>query len=200
MLLDSGKIDVLTAINWHYMGLNAGYPGTNGANELAGGSPAYQRKQVQYSAVIALTRTCSLVDPLGFDVYDSPTEISWLSLWTALSGGTCKAIQPLGGLLRKFFIDPSDNGIVVTGHNYSANVTKVVFAGGNPPTNINVGQQYLVETTPTSDKITIKTLAGSSVVPGSQPGEGCYISIIKPQVISSQTKLQVPTVSWNANQ
>lgn len=201
MLLDPGKITVLTnGINWPYMGMHGGYPGTNGVNELSGGSPLYQRKAIVWAAVTGLVRTCALVDTTGFDVYDSATEVDWLSFWLTQTGGSCQMIQPLGGFARKFFVDPSTGAFVVSAHNYSANVTKVVWAGGSPPTGITIGQKYIVETTPTSDTFTVKTLAGSSVTVSGQGGDGCYVSIIKPQTFSTQSKLTVPSVSINANQ
>lgn len=197
MLVDGGKVDTLTAINWPFASLHGAYPGNNGANELSGGSPAYARKAMSYSAVSGGVRTGSLTDSNGFDVYDGAT-VEWVGFWSAATGGVFKAAQPVGGQIRKFFIDPTDNAFVVPGHGWIAGQTKVVLANGTAPGNFNAGQVYDVSTVVSVDKVTL-SYSGSPVTPSGQAGEGCYISKIARQVIGSQTKLQLPTVTWNAN-
>lgn len=197
MLVDGGKSDVLTAINWPYMSLHSSYPGTNGANELSGGTPAYARKAITWSAVSGNVRSGALTDTTGFDVYNGAT-VQWLGFWSASTSGTFKAAQPVGGQIRKFYIDTTDSTFVIPSHGWTAGVTKVVMANGTVPGNFNAGQVYDVATTPSSDKVTLSS-SGVTVTPSSQPGEGCYISVIAPQTFGSQAKLQVPTVTWNAN-
>jgi len=84
---DNGKNSLLDglAADVAYLSLHTGNPGTNGANEVAGGSPAYARKSVTWAAASAgaLTSTNSQV----FDV-PAGTTIQYVGLWSSLTTGT----------------------------------------------------------------------------------------------------------------
>jgi hypothetical protein len=63
--------------------LHSADPGTNGANELGGGSPAYGRKAPAWSAPNAGVINSQVV----FDVPQNAT-VAWVGAWSATSGGT----------------------------------------------------------------------------------------------------------------
>lgn len=78
-----------------YLSVHTGSPGTTGANEATGGSPAYVRKPVTFNAAGA-------VGPLGSGVQPATTGVAWSSqcvfdlqantyshwgAWTAVSSG-----------------------------------------------------------------------------------------------------------------
>lgn len=72
-----------------YVALHSGNPGTTGtSNELTGGSPAYARKAATLNAAAGGAR--SLAASISFDIPPS-TVVTYASLWTALTGGTCLA-------------------------------------------------------------------------------------------------------------
>lgn len=68
-----------------YASLHTGNPSTTGANEVAGGSPAYARKSVTWAAASAGALTTS-----NSQVFDVPagTTIQYVGFWSASSGGT----------------------------------------------------------------------------------------------------------------
>lgn len=67
-----------------YLSLHSADPGTDGSNELSGGSPAYARQQGTFGAASGGQRLLS--SDLTFDVPAS--TVAWVGLWTAASGGT----------------------------------------------------------------------------------------------------------------
>lgn len=67
-----------------YVSLHTGSPGTTGANEVAGGSPAYARKSISFSAASGGSKSSS-----SQPVLDVPagTTVTHLGLWDAVSSG-----------------------------------------------------------------------------------------------------------------
>lgn len=78
-LLDGFAADAVFA------SLHTGNPGTNGANEVTGGSPAYARKSVSWAAAAsgALASNAQIV----FDV-PTGTTIQYVGFWSASTSGT----------------------------------------------------------------------------------------------------------------
>jgi len=68
-----------------YASLHSADPGTNGANEIAGGSPAYARKSITWAAASGGSMSSSN-DPV-FDVEGGDT-VSYVGLFSADTGGT----------------------------------------------------------------------------------------------------------------
>ncbi len=68
-----------------HVSLHAGDPGTTGANEISGGSPAYSRKSVSWGS--ATNGTATLSTAVQFDIPANVT-ITHFGTWTAGSGGT----------------------------------------------------------------------------------------------------------------
>lgn len=63
--------------------LHTADPGTTGANEVSGGSPAYARKALTWTSGSTGTATSSAV----FDVPTSTTP-AWSGIWSATTAGT----------------------------------------------------------------------------------------------------------------
>lgn len=68
-----------------YMSLHSADPSTTGANEIAGGSPAYARKSATWNSPSSGAATAS-----NQPVFDVPasTTVSHFGLWSAVSAGT----------------------------------------------------------------------------------------------------------------
>lgn len=64
--------------------LHTADPGSSGANELTGGSPAYARKPITWNA--GPVDGVYTSNPLSFDV--PPSSLTFAGLWTAATGGT----------------------------------------------------------------------------------------------------------------
>lgn len=74
-----------------WVSLHTADPGTTGASELSGGSPAYARKQTTWGTPSAGVMTGSAQT---LDVPAS-TTVSYFGVWTASSGGTWITGGPL---------------------------------------------------------------------------------------------------------
>lgn len=67
-----------------WLSLHDDDPGTDGSNEITGGSPAYARLQGTFSAESGGERV--LASDLTFDV--PAATVAWVGLWTAETSGT----------------------------------------------------------------------------------------------------------------
>jgi len=67
-----------------FVSLHDGDPGENGANEIAGGSPAYARKAVAWNPASG-----GILDSSNQPVFDVPAgkTIAHVGFWSALTGG-----------------------------------------------------------------------------------------------------------------
>lgn len=67
-----------------FASMHTGDPGTSGANEASGGSPAYARKAITWNAAAS-----GNLDNNANPVFDVPAgTYSYVGLWSAVSGGT----------------------------------------------------------------------------------------------------------------
>lgn len=68
-----------------YASLHTASPGTTGANEVSGGSPAYARKAITWNAA-----SSGSVDSSNAPVFDVPsgTTVTHVGLWSAATAGT----------------------------------------------------------------------------------------------------------------
>ncbi len=68
-----------------YGSMHTANPGSTGASEVTGGSPAYARKSLTWNAASAGSKTLS--NSPTFDV-PAGTTVAFLGLWSAPTGGT----------------------------------------------------------------------------------------------------------------
>ena len=85
-------VDGLAAVITH-VSLHSGDPSTTGANELTGGSPAYARKAIAWSAAASGQRSNS--GAVTFDVPAGAT-VGYVGFWSALTAGTFYGYSGLG--------------------------------------------------------------------------------------------------------
>lgn len=94
-ILNTGKNAMLDQLGTlaGFAALHTGDPGTTGsANELSGGSPAYARKAITWSAAASGSKASSSAPQ--FDIPPG-TTVAWASIWSAATGGTCYATYDL---------------------------------------------------------------------------------------------------------
>lgn len=80
------------ASNVGYVSLHTADPGTTGASEVTGGTPAYARKAVAWSS--AAGGVAAIAAGVTFDV-PGATTISYVGLWSTATGGTYYGSAPL---------------------------------------------------------------------------------------------------------
>lgn len=86
-LTDNAKNAMLNALGAAalYGSLHSADPGTTGANEISGGSPAYARKSLSWAAAAGGSKALQATFPV-FDVY--ATTVAYVGMFSAASGGT----------------------------------------------------------------------------------------------------------------
>ncbi len=89
-----GKVVALTALGQgaKYIALHSQDPGTTGAGELAGGTPAAGRQQATWTT--PTTDTLALANQPTFNVPPGAT-VSYVGFWTAATGGDLLWSRPL---------------------------------------------------------------------------------------------------------
>lgn len=76
-----------------FFGLNTGDPGTTGASEVSGGSPAYARVAITWGTAAAGS-VANATSALTLNVPAS-TTVAWFSTWSLISSG----VYQIGGAL-----------------------------------------------------------------------------------------------------
>ena len=82
-----GKNLMLDALSPEFASLHSADPGDNGANELAGGSPAYARKACTWNPAAAGSK-----DNSNVPVFDVPAgaTVLYVGFWSLVTGGVWK--------------------------------------------------------------------------------------------------------------
>lgn len=156
--------------------LHTAYPGTTGASEVTGGSPAYARKAITINAASGGSRLLNA--GVTFDV--PACTVKWIGLW---SSGVFVDAVPNGGATPKNF-SLSSNVVVSTAHGWS-NTQKVTFFG-SPPTGLVEGTTYFVRDATTDTFNVAATSGGTAIVLSGSPSAGCWVIAITEDVYGSQ--------------
>lgn len=181
----NGRNQLLDATDITYMGLHTAYPGESGTSEVTGGSPAYARKSVTFSAASGGVKATS-----NGPIFDVPagTTVRWIGFWTALTVGSCRAVAPNGAAPKEFQVDLTNNRILCEAHGYTGD-QKIVFYGGTPPTGLSAGTIYYVRTPTTADPDHFEvaaTAGGAAIDLTGQPAADCVVSVIVEEVYGAQ--------------
>lgn len=190
-LNDNGKnaaADGLAAVAV-FMSLHSGDPGTTGANELTGGSPAYARKAIAWAAASAGQRASS--SGQTFDVA-AGTTVLYYGYFSASSAGTFYGYFPIGGHQPQAatFAAATDT-FTSFGHGY-ANGDRVMVAdlqSAGVPTGLTEGTLYYVVGA-TTDTFQLSATLGGSAVNGTADGEVLAIKGV-PETFGAQGTLSV---------
>ncbi len=123
-LSDNGRNSAVNGLasNCTHISLHSADPGTTGANEIIGGSPAYARKPASWGAATAGSRALS--SPVVFDVPAGVT-VTHFGHWNAASGGNFQA----GDNLRDGSNNPASEAFTGQG---TYTLTTVTLTVNNP--------------------------------------------------------------------
>lgn len=141
-----------------FQSLHSGYPGDTGANEIAGGAPAYARKAKTWNTAAAGSK-----DDSNAPTFDVPaTTVGYIGLWTALTAGTFLGYAPAGGTPLRYTADAATDFITSTAHGLIAN-DKIVFMNGAAPAGLTEGTVYFVKS-PTANTFQVSATAGGAAI------------------------------------
>lgn len=183
MLTDATANAMLDAIILDLCSLHTAYSLT-GANEVAGGAPAYARKVITMAAAASRNRAAS-TQPV-FDV-PAGTTVQFIGYWTS-AGAVFRGMTPAGGSEMGFQVDVTNNKILLE-TNGLANDNRVAFIGGVPPTGLTEGTVYWVVGVTAGDPDTFQVAAtqgGSAIDITGQHSAACKCSKVVPEVFAAQ--------------
>lgn len=183
----NGILDGTTSIaDIDLASLHTDYPGTTGANEVAGGSPAYAQQAITWNAASGGSK-----DNDANPVFDVPasTTVYWLGLW---DGATYRGCMPLGGgALKGFQGEDSTDVLTADNHGFTDGQT-VVLWGDALPTGLAEGTVYFVRDA-TTDTLKLAATSGGAAIDLTTDGQG-QIQRIVPEAFNSQGTFTVTDV------
>jgi hypothetical protein len=168
-----------------FLSAHDGYPGTTGANEVSGGSPAYARKAMTWNAASG-----GNLDSLATPQFDIPaaTEVQYYGIWDALTAGNFLGFMVVGGDPKEMVAAAVADTIQADGHGY-ADTNKVVFLDGTAPGGLTAGTVYFVRDATTNTFKVAATSGGAAIDLTDTGALACKVSLIVPEAFGSQGTL-----------
>lgn len=191
---DSAKNTMLDAVAPPFGSLHTAYSAT-GANEVTGGSPAYARKALTWSAAAAGIKSLAATLP----VWDVPTgtDVGWIGFWSLVSTGVFLGMGPNGGApLKRFLVPTGDlagDTLESPAHGYSNGDRVVMWAPSGGPTGLAVGTAYFVVSAGT-DTLKLSATLGGSAIDVTAIGSG-FLQKIVVESFAGQGTLTVSSLS-----
>lgn len=192
MLADTAVNVMLDALTLDLCSLHTAYSAA-GANEVAGGTPAYARKAITMGAAAARARAAS-----SAPVFDVPvgTTVRFIGLWTN-AGTVFRGMFANGGSEKGFQIDATNNKILCESHGL-IDGDKVVFYGGTAPGGLAEGTVYFVVGNTAADPDTFQvalTAGGAAIDLTTQHTAACKLSKIVEEAFGAQGTFTVSSLS-----
>jgi hypothetical protein len=158
-----------------FLSLHTAFPPAGG-NEVTGGSPAYARKSITWSAAAAGAKSISAA--VTFDI-PAGTTVRAVANYDASTAGTQKCWSPAGASARRAFsVDSAgvtNNDLFSPAHGLVANDRVLVWPtiGAGLPTGLAEDTEYFVIATGlTTDSFRVSTSQGGSAVDITAIGDG----------------------------
>lgn len=173
MFVTTAKDVMLDALVITQASAHTAFPGSTGANEVAGGG--YARVAATFAAASggarALSAGVNLTIPAG-------TTVRWLGFW---SGATFRGYAPNAGVPKEFFASATTDIVTCPAHGY-VDTNKIVFYGDTTPAGLTEGTVYYVRDA-TADTFKVAASAGgASIDLTGTGGSGCVVSAITEEV------------------
>lgn len=190
MVPDSTMNTMLDAVVVTHVGLATAYPGASGANEVSGGT--YARKATTPAAAAARQREL-VPTAVTFDVPAGVTA-KWIVAWSAVTGGVCRAIGPLGSSKQLVATVQAADDIFRSDAHTLVNDSKVVFipiANESLPAGITEGTDYFVVNA-TADTFQVSVTQGGAAINLTTDGEVAVFDIVPSVPDVSAYQIQIP--------
>jgi hypothetical protein len=194
MYSTNARNTMLDAIGTTHLSLHTAYS-SSGASEVTGGSPAYARKAISFSAASGGSKANSTTPT--FDV-PTATTVRFIGMWDAVTAGNFKGMVANGGSEFEFYVDVTNDKILKVAHGFS-NTQKIVFYNGTAPGGLTEGTVYFVVGATTDDFQVAATSGGAAINLTSQAADSVVCSAIVEEVYGAQGTMSVNpyTISLN---
>ena len=173
------KNGLLDGLTFTHASAHTDFPGSTGANEVTGGSPAYASQAITMNAASGGIR--ALNASLAFDV--PACTVKWIGF---KNSSTFLGAAPNGGATPTNFMSvASSDTVYAAGHGYS-DTQKIVFFNGTPPGGLTEGVTYFVRDA-TADTFKVAATSGGAAIDlTTAPSFGCVVCAITEDVYASQ--------------
>ena len=176
-----------------FLSLHSAYSAT-GANELAGGSPAYARLAATWSS--AGSNSKALSNSPTFNVASGST-VAYIGIWDAVTSGNFRGMFPnaAGAVAYAFAAPSATSTLLAPGTSYASNQSVAVFpaAGSSLPSGLTAGVIYFAKS-PSGDSFQLSATSGGTAISLSADGAG-IIQAVTTEVFGSQGTFQVSSGS-----
>ena len=184
------KNAMLDGVTYSDASLHSAFPGSTGANELTGGTPAYARKAITVNAASAGQRLLNAA--VTFDV-PAGTTVRWVGFWNSTTFRDC---APNGGYTPKNFMSIASSDLVYSeGHGYSDGTT-IVFYNGTTPAPLVEGTVYYVRDATTDSFKVAATAGGAAINLTGATSFGCVVCRIAEEVFALQGTHELTTSTF----
>jgi hypothetical protein len=167
---------------------------TTGANEVSGGSPAYARQAIAWSAASAAVKSWA-----GSETFDVPagSTICFVGLFSASTSGTFRGMFPLGSTgYKEIQVDVSTDVISSEGHGFS-DTNQIVFLNGTAPGGLTEGTIYFVRDA-TTDTFKVAATSGGTAINLTSDGDAAVVvSRIVPETFGAQGTYTVNDLDYS---
>lgn len=173
------KNNLLNGQSFSTASLHTAFPGTTGASEVAGGSPAYAQKAITINSASGGSRLLNA--GVTFDV--PATTVRWVGFWNS---GVFVGCAPNGGATPfNFMAVPSSDTVYAVAHGLS-NTQKIAFFNGTPPAPLVEGTVYFVVNAATDSFQVAATSGGAAIDLTASASFGCVVSAITEDIYAAQ--------------
>lgn len=180
-----------------FASLHSAIPNASGSGEISGGSPAYARKAIVWSAAAAGSMDKNATDP----IFDVPAgDVFYVGLWSAGTGGTFYGYMPInGGTIAGVGTAATSDAITSNGHGLADTnrITLQTVAGESLPAGLDATTIYFVRDA-TTDTFKLALTSGGTAIDITAVGELAFQKVI-PETFGSQGTLTVDTATLNLN-
>lgn len=171
-----------------FLAAHSAYPGTTGATELSGGTPAYGRVVGAWGAASNGVRTLTSTNPINVP---PNSDVQFYSSWDAATAGNCQAVFAVNGADQECQIDVTNDLVLAEAHGLAAGDQVVFMAlglAGGVPGGLTEGTVYFVIATGlTADAFKVATTAGGAAVNITSKGDpGAVFSKVVPEHYNAQ--------------
>lgn len=196
---NAAKSNMLTALGITHISAHTGFPGTTGANELAGGG--YARKPISFSAPVAGDMAISAAALI--DVGAIGVSVGWIGGWSALTGGAFLGYSPNGlatvSDVKEYTVDVASDVLTSPAHGL-ADTTQIVFYGGTPPGGLVEGTPYFVRDSAANSFKVAATSGGVAIDLTSTGDTKCVVSkIVIETYVGPGGQINVTTFTQSLN-
>ena len=173
------KDNMLNGQTFTHASLHTAYPGTTGANEVTGGTPAYAKQAITINSSSGGIRSLN-----ASVVADVPAcTVRFIGYW---NGAAFVGYAANGGATPKNFVAVASTDLISSPAHGWSDTQKIVFVYGTAPTGLTTGTTYYVrDAAPDSFKVAA-TAGGAAIDITGGASVGCFVVAITENVYASQ--------------